>query len=304
MKIKIIISLISLLVLSSTAVNAQQDPHFTQFFDNTLFVNPAYAGSNKMLSATGIHREQWVGFEGRPTSSTFSIHSPLKYESIGIGFTAVRDIIGPLKQNMLYADFSYTLRFKKKRSLAFGLKAGLNIINLGKDQLATTQLNDPNLVTNVLNHVNPNFGGGIYYRAPKFFLGVSSPKILEQSYDGSATNIERRHYFAIIGGIISLNQDWKLRPSGQFKMALNAPISIDMSLASIYSDKLWIGAMYRLDAAVGAFVQLQLSKQFRLGLASDFGTQAIRNYNDGTFELLLSYDFSFQKAGVRSPRYF
>jgi len=41
-----------------------------------------------------------------------------------------------------------------------------------------------------------------------------------------------------------------------------------------------------------------------MGMASDFGTKAIRNYNSGTFELLISYDFSFSKEGVRSPRYF
>ena len=42
----------------------------------------------------------------------------------------------------------------------------------------------------------------------------------------------------------------------------------------------------------------------KLGIASDFGTQAIRNYNYGTFEVLISYDFVFKKVGLRSPRYF
>ena len=97
---------------------------------------------------------------------------------------------------------------------------------------------------------------------------------------------------------------WKLRPSAQVKMTEGAPLNIDMSLATIYNDKLWMGAMYRYDAAFGVFVQYQLNQQFRLGLASDFGTQAIRNYNYGTFEIMLSYDFSFSKDGIRSPRYF
>jgi type IX secretion system PorP/SprF family membrane protein len=105
---------------------AQQDPHFTQYFDNALFVNPAYAGSTGFLTATGIHREQWVGFDGRPRSSTFSLHSPLSYESIGLGFTAVRDVIGPISQTILYGDFSYSLKLNEKSKLAFGLKAGMN----------------------------------------------------------------------------------------------------------------------------------------------------------------------------------
>ena len=288
---------LGLLLTSSSITFAQQDPHFTQYFDNALFVNPAYAGSTKMLSATAIHREQWVGFEGRPSSTTFSIHSPLSYES-------VRDVLGPLKQTMFYGDFSYSLRFKKSRSLAFGLKAGLNLINMETATLNTTQESDPHLITNTLNKVNPNFGFGVYYRSPKLFFGLSTPKIIEQSYDGSANNREKRHYFALVGGIIKMNTSWKLRPTAQVKMTAGAPISMDLSVAAIHRDQLYLGAMYRYGAAYGIFVQYQISQQFRLGLASDFGTQALRNYNNGTFEVMLSYDFSFNKEGVRSPRYF
>jgi type IX secretion system PorP/SprF family membrane protein len=283
---------------------AQQDPHFTQYFDNMLFVNPAYAGSNKLLTATAIHREQWVGFAGRPSSTTLSIHSPLSYESVGVGLTAVRDVIGPTKQTMFYGDFSYTLRFKRKGTLSFGLKAGLNVINNESQSLETVDQGDAQLAVNVINRINPNFGGGIYYRSPQFFAGLSVPRIMQQSYDGTSTNLEKRHYFGIIGGIIPLDPLWKLRPTAQIKLTVGAPISIDASVAGIYNDKFWIGAMYRVDAAVGIFAQYQLNEQFRMGMASDFGTKAIRNYNSGTFELLISYDFSFSKEGVRSPRYF
>jgi type IX secretion system PorP/SprF family membrane protein len=303
MKIQKLILFFGILLIGSFKIFSQQDPHFTQYFDNALFVNPAYAGSTKMLSATSIHREQWVGFEGRPTSTTFSIHTPLTYESVGVGFTAVRDVLGPLKQTMFYGDFSYSLRFKKSRSLAFGLKAGINLINI-ETSILTPKENDPHLNTNTLNRVNPNFGFGIYYRSPKLFFGISTPKIVEQSYDGLAKDKERRHFFGIVGGIINMNTAWKLRPTTQIKMTSTAPVSIDFSVAAIYIDQLYIGAMYRLNAAYGIFVQYQISQQLRVGLASDFGTQVLRNYNNGTFELLLSYDFSYNKAGVRSPRFF
>ena len=283
---------------------AQQDAQFTQYFDNTLFVNPAYAGSRGMLNVTSIHREQWVGFTGRPRSTTLSIHSPLKYQSIGLGLTLVADEAGPVKQNMAYADFSYTLKFKNKSKLVFGLKGGINAITIGKTDLDIISENDPKLLLNIRNNINPNFGTGIYYHTPKFFVGLSSPKILEQSYDNSATNMERRHFFFISGGVFNVNKEWKLRPTVQAKYVIGAPISVDMSVAGIYNEKVWLGAMYRLDAAFGAFVQFQISNQFKVGLASEFGTQAIRSYNYGTFEVMASYDFVFKKEGIRSPRYF
>jgi type IX secretion system PorP/SprF family membrane protein len=285
-------------------LNAQQDPHFTQYFDNALFVNPAYAGSTGFLTATGIHREQWVGFDGRPRSSTFSLHSPLSYESIGLGFTAVRDVIGPISQTILYGDFSYSLKLNEKSKLAFGLKAGMNVMNVQTANLKTTEPNDVNLINNTRNSINPNFGFGIYYHNPKFFVGLSSPRLIEHSIDGSENNREKRHYFGIIGGVFSVSPDWKIRPTSQIKTTIGAPISIDMSVTGIYQDRLWFGSMYRLKSAIGVFTQFQINSQFRVGLASDFSTSKIRSYNVGTFELLLCYDFIFQKNGIRSPRYF
>jgi type IX secretion system PorP/SprF family membrane protein len=302
-KINLLVAFLMLTTLSLN-VNAQQDPQFTQYFDNALFVNPAYAGSTGMLSANTIHREQWVGFEGRPSSTTMSLHSPLSYESVGLGLTAVRDVIGPLSQTMFYGDFSYSLKLTKTSKLAFGLKAGLNLINSQTSTLSTTQSGDVNLMNNMRNRVNPNFGFGMYYHSTRFFAGISTPKLIEQSIDGTETNKEKRHYFAIIGAVLPVSKDWKIRPTSQVKATVGAPMSIDISVAGIYSDKIWIGSMYRLNAAYGVFAQYQINPQFRIGVASDFSATQIRKYNYGTFEVLLSYDFRYNRQGIRSPRYF
>lgn len=283
-------------------VNAQQDPQFTQYFDNFLHVNPAYAGSSGMLSANAIHRQQWVGFQGAPQSTTLSLHTPLNYRSVGLGFTAVNDIIGPINQTMIYADFSYTLKLGKTARLALGLKGGINMLNVKTDAFQNVQANDP-AFTNVQNQINPNVGFGVYYHDEHFFLGLSSPRIMEAA-SNSPTYREQRHYFGIVGGVFPVSTKWKLRPSVQVKASMGAPLSMDISLAGIFNDKLWIGAMNRWNAAAGGFVQYQICRQFRLGLASEFGMTPIRNYNNGTFEVMMSYDFNYKKTDVKSPRYF
>ena len=283
-------------------VNAQQDPQFTQYFDNFLHVNPAYAGSSGMLSANAIHRQQWVGFQGAPQSTTLSLHTPLNYRSVGLGFTVVNDIIGPINQTMIYADFSYTLKLGKTARLALGLKGGINMLNVKTDAFQNVQANDP-AFTNVQNQINPNVGFGVYYHDEHFFLGLSSPRIMEAS-SNSPTYREQRHYFGIVGGVFPVSTKWKLRPSVQVKASMGAPLSMDLSLAGIFNDKLWIGAMNRWSAAAGGFVQYQICRQFRLGLASEFGMTPIRNYNNGTFEVMMSYDFNYKKTDVKSPRYF
>jgi type IX secretion system PorP/SprF family membrane protein len=283
-------------------VNAQQDPQFTQYFDNFLHVNPAYAGSSGMLSATAIHREQWVGFAGNLRSTTMSLHTPLNYRSVGLGLTAVNDVIGPIHQTAVYADFSYTLKLGKTARLALGLKGGVNMLNFNTSKWDDVQLDDPAFV-NVQNQISPNVGFGVYYHDEHFFLGLSSPRLMEGS-TSSTTYREQRHYFGIVGGIFPVSAKWKLRPSVQVKATMGAPISMDISLAGIFNDKLWIGAMNRWNAAAGGFVQYQITRQFRLGLASEYGMTPIRNYNNGTFEVLMSYDFNYKKSDVKSPRYF
>lgn len=288
-----------------TKAQAQQEPHFAQYFDNTLYVNPAYAGSKGVMNAMLLHREQWVGINGRPRSTTLSLQSPLPYESVGLGLTAVNDVIGPLNQTMIYGDFSYSLRFANDSKLAFGLKAGVNMINIGTSTLSTTQEGDPSFLQSVSNKVNPNFGFGIYYHSDRWFIGASTPKIIESSYSTiDRGTIERRHYFGIAGFVMDVNPMWKLRPTTQFKYTMGAPYSIDASLAAIYDDRFYLGGMYRLDAAFGLFIQYQINSQFKFGFATEFGTQAIANYNTGTFEAMISYDFLYKKSGIRSPRYF
>jgi type IX secretion system PorP/SprF family membrane protein len=285
---------------------AQQDAMFTQSFDNMLYVNPAYAGSRGMVNFTDLNRVQWVGFDGNPRSNAISMNAPIFRESLGAGLNFVGDQVGPIKQTMFFADLSYSVKVNKNGGkLAFGLKAGFNIININTANLLVVNPNDPSLEQNTQNRLNLNFGSGIYYHSPKWYIGVSSPKILEQSMDGnSVLNKERRHYFGILGGVISVSEDWKLKPAAQIRATVGAPLSIDLSTAAIFRNKIWFGGLYRFNAAAGMFFQFQFSPQLKIGIASEFDTSELRKYNTGSYELLLSYDLNFKKEGVRSPRYF
>ena len=80
MKKQIIIA--GLVVLTAITVKAQQQAHYTQYMYNTISVNPAYAGSRGALSLGLLHRSQWVGLAGAPTSQTFFAHTPLKIMNI------------------------------------------------------------------------------------------------------------------------------------------------------------------------------------------------------------------------------
>ena len=102
----------------SNWVYAQQDAQYTQYMYNPMNINPAYAGSRDVLSIFGMHRTQWVGLEGAPTTNVFSIHTPLKNERLGLGLSIVNDKIGPSSENSISIDFAYRIPFSEKSVLS------------------------------------------------------------------------------------------------------------------------------------------------------------------------------------------
>lgn len=294
------------LSLLSTCSFSQQEPQFTQYMDNMQYYNPAYVGSQGMMNFTALHRQQWVGYQGAPMTTTFAFNTPLRYESVGVGLSLMNDKIGPTNATWINADLSYALRFKKhKGRLSFGLKAGLNILNGDLSSLSKQDATEMSVSTRYQNELQPNIGGGIYYSSTQWFVGLAVPKIIQNTASlTDLTYLDQRHYYLTVGGYINASRMLKLRPSAMLKVTQNAPIAVDGSLAFIIYDKLWLGGNYRLAESGGVFVQYQFSNQFKVGYAFEMATSKLRKYNAGTHEILLSYDLLFRKKSLTSPRYF
>lgn len=296
--------LVVIFVVIGFISTAQQEPQFTQYMDNQLYINPAYAGSRGTLNIGGIHRQQWTGFKGAPMTQTVFAHSPLTYQSVGLGGSIIHDRVGPMNQTWINIDASYSLKFKNEGKLAFGLKGGMNLINGRFSELETTTPGDETMVSNYVNRVLPNIGGGIMYHSKTWFVGASVPKILQQDGGSLNTMTEQRHYYLIAGGYLTIAEKVKLRPSTLLKITENAPLAWDMTMAFIFNDKFWIGANYRLLESAGGFFQFQVSNKFKIGYAFDISTNALARHNFGTHEISLGYDLVSKKGSLSAPRFF
>jgi hypothetical protein len=51
-------------------------------------------------------------------------------------------------------------------------------------------------------------------------------------------------------------------------------------------------------------IQFQITDQLRFGYSLDLSTYEIQQYNNGTHEFMLSYDFGYNRTKIKSPRYF
>ena len=86
-KLLILITLLSICI----GGYAQQEAQYTQFMYNKLSLNPAYAGASGVPCFSCIHRSQWVGFEGAPSSQVVNFHMPAFKKRVGIGVSIAHD---------------------------------------------------------------------------------------------------------------------------------------------------------------------------------------------------------------------
>ena len=298
--------LIFALMLTSYAGFAQQDAQYTQYMYNTININPAYAGSRGVMSVFGLHRTQWVGLDGAPTTNTFSFNTPINNSNLGVGFSLVNDRIGPTSDNTISADISYTIPMNEVYKLSFGVKASGNIFNLDTDKLDPAQANDPNL-QNFNNEFSPNFGAGVYLHSDKLYLGLSVPNFLQDSkYNDNEVAVfqERMNFYFIGGYVFDVSQSIKFKPAVLTKMVTGAPLQVDASANFLFFDKFMLGGAYRWDAAVSALAGFQVTDGLFIGYSYDMETTQLRRYNSGSHEVFLRFELFNKVSKMVSPRFF
>jgi type IX secretion system PorP/SprF family membrane protein len=303
MKTKI---LIFTLILTCFTGFAQQDAQFTQYMYNTININPAYAGSRGVMSVFGLHRTQWVGLDGAPTTNAFSLNTPINNSNIGIGLSVVSDKIGPTKDNTLSADVSYTIPTSETYKLSFGIKASANMFNLDTSLLNPANANDPNL-QNFNNEISPNFGAGIYLHSDKLYLGVSVPNFLQDSkYNDNAVAVfqERMNFYFIGGYVFDVSQSVKFKPAILTKAVTGSPLQVDTSANFLFFDKLMLGGAYRWSAAFSAMAGFQITDGLFIGYSYDMETTELKNYNSGSHEVFLRFELFSKVSKMVSPRFF
>jgi len=308
---KIIIAVL-VLTLGSITMNGQQVPMYTHYMYNTLVVNPGYAGSRDALTLTGLYRSQWDGFEGAPTTETFTLHTPVG-DNVGLGLSVLNDKIGPTNNSSVFADFAYKIKLTDNAKLAFGLSGGVNMYQANLSTLKLNETTDPSFQNNINNHVTPNFGFGLYYSRDRFYAGISSPDLIESNLSGvnvgngvNLTGVEQRSYFFIAGSMLQISNNLDFKPTMLVKMTAGAPVEADLTGSFVIDKTFLLGVMYRTGDAFGALVGLDITEQLHIGYSYDFSLGLkTGTYNNGSHELILRYDFLVRdKNQIHSPRYF
>lgn len=307
---KILLSITFLFYI--TSASAQQDPEYTHYMYNMSVVNPAYAtGVPAMLNLGGLYRTQWLGAVGAPKTFTFFGHTAVT-DKVEVGLSLVSDDIGDgaKKENNFYADFAYVLNLGGKNKLSLGLKAGFSSIQTNFNGFRFTDPQTDLAFADNLNVTKPNIGVGAYYFRDNFYVGLSAPNLLstkhiEEKSGINAYGSESIHTFLTAGYVFQINDMVKLKPAFMSKFVTGAPISVDLTANVLYNNKFELGVAYRINDAVSALMNINVTPSLRVGYAYDHTLSNMGQFNSGTHEIMLLFNLDLLGKGYdKSPRFF
>jgi len=323
-----------LLLIGASTLQAQQDAMFTKYMFNSLIYNPAYAGSKDHTYINLLHRTQWWGIPGGPQTQSFSIHSPLSNERVGVGLSAVNDQVGPTRTILLNLNYAYRIPLGAGK-LSVGIRGGVTNWSADWSELDLQDGGDDAFSEMEPSFWRPNFGIGIYYYTNSFYAGVSSPYLIE--YDLREENInspqwarQARHYYFTMGAAIPIRGDALVfKPSLLIKNVgllsglskdeafgnVGAPTEFDIDLSLFFYQTLWVGVSFRsaIEGIVGEtssfdsadiWASYYLANGLRIGAAYDYTLTELKSAAKGSFEIMLGYEFNYRTHKAVTPRYF
>ena len=288
-------------------VLSQQDPLSSQYMFNTLTYNPGIAGTSGMICATALNRQQWVGFEGAPSTTVFNVNapvSPFKIKS-GVGLLVESDNVGFDKDINISGSYSYLLDLGPG-TLGIGLSLGM----LNKTLTPTWEIpsgdshtpasGDPLIPENKESYVAFDAGLGLYFKADKYYAGLSITHINQPEIKYSkGTPYVSRHYYLTAGYVLQLpNPSLELLPS-VFAFSDGKVAQFTITSLIRYNKKVWGGVSYRAGDAMIGIVGFELYNGLRLGYAYDFTMSDMNKNSNGSHEFMVNYCFDLGLG--RSP---
>ena len=290
------ILLLGLLLATSSSLLAQQESMITFYKDHLNLVNPAYVGADDNASFQSSIRQQWTGIKDAPSTQAISFMSPLKNRKLAIGISFIYDKVFIEKQGFVSIDFAYQVKLSEKLDLFMGIKAGGNNYEVNTSGLETYNIvADPSLAP--ISRFNPNIGVGFYLKNDKYYLSLSTPRMLNteraKNEDGYATvATDRVHYYFSGGYNFLLSSSIDLVPSFMVRYVNGAPFSTDFTATTVINENLHLGATYRTDKSLAGLAKVKVSKKLMLGYAYEYSLRSeLLGRANGSNEFYLKFQF-------------
>ncbi len=272
---------------------AQQYPSVGFFTNTQLFFNPGYAGSGEGIRATGLYRAQWTGVAGAPQTQIVAIDGPLG-RGIGLGATVSRDKFFSYSQIDIMPNVSYRINVGPESYVQAGIRAGVSIVNFGND-VFQWQDNDPLKNGETRNGVVPRIGAGLYYKAPKYFVGLSAPDLVNIDskkifYDNSTgKKTIKTNYFLTAGARIDVSEYITFVPNALVRAYANRPVYAAINAGFEFNQTVLFGVGYIYSNGVAAYTMIGFTPKLKAGYRFEYSPSDNNIGKYSTNEIVISY---------------
>lgn len=193
-----------------------QDPHFTQFYANPIYLNPAFAGSHRCPRIIFNYRNQWPNISGTFVTTSFSYDMRVEALSGGIGFHFLNDRagMGTMGITSFSGMYAYQVPITREFSMAFGLEATYRQKKLDWSKLTFGDQIDPKygFIYNTLETKNvekvsyPDFSAGVLGFSKRFYAGFAVFHLTEpdEAFLTSSSPLPMK-YTGHVGAVIPLD---------------------------------------------------------------------------------------------------
>jgi len=287
-------------LLPFVTLQAQQEQHNAHNMFNQVSYNPGFTGSIGGICATGLVRQQWVGFkdeEGNnvaPQSYSINIHSPLNILHGGVGASIYQDQLGFQKEIGVKLLYAYRKDIGMG-NLGVGVQVGFinGSVDFASLEKGARDAGDP-LIEGKGDQSDMllDFGFGIHYVVPeKFYVGASTTRISEEQSTTLSYNTKRHYYFnAGYEFAFPGNPSYVIEPSILIKSDM-VKTQYDVAALLKYNNKVWGGVSYsaiRNMDPISVLLGLKI-KDVRVGYAYTIPTSKIGS--SGSHEIMIGYCF-------------
>ena len=298
------ILVLSCFMIFCNSVFTQQYTQFSNYLLNSSNVNPAYTGSKPGLELMATYRRQWRAIEGTPQTYSISGHSLVKNSKIGVGGLILKDEIGVSDNLYITASTSYSLTLNRFK-LNFGLNGGLQAHKMDFDKITTIEEGDEVFSGSSSYRYSPTIGAGLYLFSDDFYIGLSSPDLLESNNKlEQGTYRKKRHFYFSVGKVFTISNNVNLKPSLLGKITSGSELQLDLSGTIILYKLVGVGLSYRTQAGMVWYTQIFINRHWTFAYAFDDMTNNLSGIEGGTHEVTLIHNFHKKQETIYSPRYF
>lgn len=299
-----------------------QDPHFSQFFANPVYSNPAFAGSTNHGRAVINARNQWSSIAGTFTSISAAYDENYDIINGGIGIIALRDEqgVGLLTTNAIAGAYSYLIPVNKYLTFRAAVQAGIVQKTLDFSNFTWgDQILKQNGIVKATNQplpepavFFPNFAAGFLAYTSRFYAGVAIHNLSEPN-QGFYTNSKAPVYRRITA---NAGLQIPVGPQGKnLKNTSNISPNImymqqgsqfsELNLGMYYNKGFFVlGGFFRQTSANSdAFIVLLglRREKLRIGVSYDATLSNARGGTGGSYEVSIAFELR-KKIRTRSPR--